>query len=795
MTVRASTAALACVLALALPARAHAYSEMDRFDQSPETGGGGGRRFTGAPADGFTCAVCHDDGGAAEIVITGVPERGYEPLARYAIEVAWPEATGDAALALEVASPSGSDPGGLELPLPAELSDDERCRAVGADPPLPATRLFDALGGRTVLGTDSCGAARARVEWTAPPSGGGTVWLHATSVFSNASGSNRGDRVAVVARPIVEEGTPPPELSVVEGGCSPGGRGRAPAPWALVLAFFLVVGGRRRQRARALAATVAIAALFQSGHAHAVPGPDSTAVLANANEPESVALAERYRAARDIPARQVCALPIDAVADLSLASFRAQVEEPLARCLEDSGVLERIEAIVIVRGAPLRVTVPTAGGGQRVSLAAALGVWRSTVDGAPLLGQEPGASVPCGGGATCYAARFQNPFRSGAFEPGWTRTSGAIEWEPMLVTMLHGRSYEDAGMLIDSALASEGSDASTAGEMQLMDGADPARGALDFEYDRVVSELTARGVTAATRVPFAADETGHTFAAFFTGTASIGETIEGNDFTPGAIVDNLTSFGAVPTNFDPSGESQVSIARWVARGVAGVHGTTDEPLNSVFPSRYAIVDYVDGSTLAEAFHRRLPNVYWRNLVLGDPMTAPYAVRPIVTIDGVASGGSVADARTITVHAIDPEAIGVGSLVLYLDGVEVARADGDTLVHCIHADEAREVQLLAVAQKRDDGSPRGLHQPKGWTALGVIGGPGTLTCEAETDGGATSADAGLGDGGTTDAGAGPPPPDDGCGCAVPGEAPRSPGGALVVLASLGLLLRGGTRRRA
>ncbi|MFK7989303.1 MAG: hypothetical protein AB8I08_25015 [Sandaracinaceae bacterium] len=95
---------------------------------------------------------------------------------------------------------------------------------------------------------------------------------------------------------------------------------------------------------------------------------------------------------------------------------------------------------------------------------------------------------------------------------------------------------------------------------------------------------------------------------------------------------NLTSFGARPINFRETGESQVSIARWVTAGVAGVHGTVAEPLNNCFPDRELLVRYVDGSTLAEAFHLTMPFVYWRNLVLGDPMAAPFAERPTLTVE-------------------------------------------------------------------------------------------------------------------------------------------------------------------
>jgi len=541
--------------------------------------------------------------------------------------------------------------------------------------------------------------------------------------------------------------------------------------------------------------------LLAAAAAGAVPGPETTAVVANVNDPESVALAATYAAARDVPARQQCLLDLPSAADITLDEFRTRLFEPLGVCL--GGLRSRIEAVVLVRGVPLRVAVPVGAETKLVSLAAALMLWDSALgDGTPLLGREPGRNADCGG-TPCYAANWNNPFRSGVFEPGWTATVGLVTWRPELVTMLHGRTYEDAAGLLDSALAAEAAGGAR-GEFLFMDGADPARGALDASYDGAIAALVERGFTAATRVRFGSETTGHTLAAFFTGAATLGTTIEGNTFLPGALVDNLTSFGAVPENFEATGESQVSIARWVAMGVAGVHGTTSEPLNNVFPNRWLIVDYVDGSTLAEAFHRRLPIAYWQNLVLGDPMAAPYAPRPTVAFAGLSPGMTVSGATRATIRATDSTGRGVARLRVFADGLEIASVDGPELVdECLVLPIGDDVQVLAVAQLADDGSEAGQYRPKGWSAVHVTVVDGPTDCptaadadadgdgdtgadgDGETDSGSDAdapADAfGDGDDGAFDAepdggdgGAG----DDGCGCRAAGSAGGS--GALALL---------------
>ena len=519
--------------------------------------------------------------------------------------------------------------------------------------------------------------------------------------------------------------------------------------------------------------------------ARAVPGPDSVAILANASVPGSVALAMRYADARDIPASQVCVLPMPSTDDIALDVFQSQVLGPLRTCL---GATEpRIEAIVVMRGVPLRVAVPV-DGGRNVSLAAALGTWRSTLaDGTtPLLGTAPGTVQDCGG-TPCYAARVASQYRAEPFRAGFEVTVPGIVHRPVLVTMLHGRSDADAQRLIDVALSAETMGGGT-GEFILMTGSDPARGALDMYNASIAAQLTARGL-AAHVLPFDAELTGHTILGFTTGTAALGATIEGNTYVPGALIDNLTSFGAVPLNFMATGESQVSIARWVSRGAAGVHGTVDEPLNNVFPSRAFLVRYADGATLSEAYLGAMPYTYWLNLVVGDPMLAPYARRPTVVVTGAAEGATLASATNLSIVATPTAGREIDSLVLYVDGEEVGRIAGDTLPYCL-AISPGPVEILAVATTAlgAEGSDRPW-PAKGWSMLHVMATATDSTCEAPIDaamGDASAGDAGPRDAAGSDGGVSALPPS-GCSCRAGG----SPHGTWLVISAVVL---GATRAR-
>ena len=60
-------------------------------------------------------------------------------------------------------------------------------------------------------------------------------------------------------------------------------------------------------------------------------------------------------------------------------------------------------------------------------------------------------------------------------------------------------------------------------------------------------------------------------------------------------------------------EVQAAITRWIPQGATGLHACTDEPLNDSFPSRWFLVDYVYGASLAEAFYRHIPFAFCQNI--------------------------------------------------------------------------------------------------------------------------------------------------------------------------------------
>ncbi|HYJ08118.1 MAG TPA: DUF2271 domain-containing protein [Polyangiaceae bacterium] len=303
--------ASSCLLALGvgLP-RARAFSEPKLYGDLPAEGGGGGRYFTGSPADGYGCGSCHTGQGSFPIAITGLPVDGYVPGKPYVVRVSWPLAAQRAlsataqgfrpstTLTAEFVAESGTSFGSIDLQRqfagPTEVCADMPVPMAPAEVPTvdplvpgeppaatppPANRLAatvfkndpdnldaapvevtecdgSAHGQRCVVATRACGSSEVRIEWTAPEKWRGPIWFSVGFVTTDdASGvPNDYDFVTEVSVPINAAAEGPQYEMTFESGCSvsraTGSRvGAGAVPFALLL---LGLGWRSRRR---LAAT------------------------------------------------------------------------------------------------------------------------------------------------------------------------------------------------------------------------------------------------------------------------------------------------------------------------------------------------------------------------------------------------------------------------------------------------------------------------------------------------------------------------------------------------------------
>jgi uncharacterized protein (TIGR03790 family) len=317
--------------------------------------------------------------------------------------------------------------------------------------------------------------------------------------------------------------------------------------------------------------------------------PSELGVIVNVNDPQSVAVAAYYVAARKIPAANVVELAFTAETDALSPSTFAPLHAQATAALPSS-----VQALALTWTRPLRV------GGMSITSAFAVGY-------------DSSYAVACGAGKQMptFDANTRAPWTDLAVRP---------------TMMLAARTVEDAKAIIDRGIAADGT--FPAVKAWLMKTKDDVRSVRASEYSSVVADWSGSSFVDArffdaspAAVPFSKnfvkDETDIGF--YFTGLANVAH-LSTNTYVPGAIADHLTSNGgSVPDS------PQMSALRWLEAGVGGSYGTVVEPCAwaNKFPSaRVAMRRYVRGETLVEAYFK---SVRWpgQGLFIGEPLAKPW----------------------------------------------------------------------------------------------------------------------------------------------------------------------------
>jgi uncharacterized protein (TIGR03790 family) len=575
-------------------------------------------------------------------------------------------------------------------------------------------------------------------------------------------------------------------------------------------------------------------------------GPMNVMVVYSSSDAGATGVAQHYAAARSLPKGHLCGLPgiTAAMTTIDVATYQTLIQAPVDACLAALPQAAEIDDLVLVRGLPYAVTLPSGA----ASLEAVLQVGHTTVTatGMELAGQaQPGtmsnaavpnpsypqdayfnpADSPVTNQYSAWYATGDTMVRQSMQSPSFHRATAAnlggydFTGNLFIVQSLDGFDDTDATALVDRAVASDGTFPKA--ELLCMAAEDDARGARDPECEETTRMLTAAGFTGTFLATFDPTLSGHTVAAYFTGSASgLVTAIAGNTFVPGAIADNLTSFGAAISNFScnaagtvcPENENQVSIARFIRAGATGAHGTVNEPLNNVFPNAGAYLHYTFGYSMGESYFFNQRFLYWQNIHLGDPLATPYAQRPAVTIAG---GASHPVNQPLVITATHPD--GIARIDLYEAGKRVATSMSGTLSYPLTETVGQDLDLLAVAVAENPPmvtrtgwpEPKQLPTPdvQGWTARMV-----TVAAAVEsTDGGGGGSGGGGGHAGGTGgegAGGGGSGGDEGgsggsaaegksaggCHCRAAGASTGGAGGPSVAAFALGAALVHARRRR-
>lgn len=326
-------------------------------------------------------------------------------------------------------------------------------------------------------------------------------------------------------------------------------------------------------------------------------GVGKVLVVRNTASPDAVAVADYYIAKRRVPKSNVLNIRCATTEETSRKEYDDNILAPIRRFLAASKI--KPEFILLTKGIPIRVSE---GGFAVDSLLATLDF-------------------------TLLTNRSPNPYfrQDERFSHAKTNL--------YLVTRLDGYTRKDCLKLVDNSLAAK-----------------PSRGPFllvpDLLYPpsyKVANDgildakkiLEARGFS----IQYAEapkQPAGKNLAGYFTwgnnGHGYNRDVYKTNTFVPGALAETVVSTSG-RTFSNPNAPGQSLIADLIAAGVTGCKGYVSEPYVDAIAHANILFDrYTMGYTLAESFYAASFWIYWKDVVIGDPICAPYALAPLSAKD-------------------------------------------------------------------------------------------------------------------------------------------------------------------
>lgn len=475
-----------------------------------------------------------------------------------------------------------------------------------------------------------------------------------------------------------------------------------------------------------VASVCLLAAILAAPSARAGGGPENVLLVVNPTRADSLAVANAYVALRHVPPGNVLMLPWkDGDESVPLDRFRAEILQPILKTIDSRRLAAQIDQVVYSCGFPWRVDyaaeMPAELASQQVFKFPS-----GSLTGMTMLY----AAVQSGGPNWLDAASnryFQPPGPDGAAATtvgfrgwyGWGDQGNVLEAggpRYLLATMLgvtagRGNTVAEIVQALTSAAAADGR--RPRGTIYFLTNGDVRTRARSGPVKGTVKAIEATGVKAEI-LDGILPQGRRDVAGLVTGTPDFDWPASGSRLVPGAICDNLTSFGGV---FTP-GAGQTPLSAFIRAGAAGACGTVVEPyvmlpntganspaaFQPKFPHPALQLHYVRGACLAEAFYQAVRSPH-QLLVVGDPLCQPWAVIPAVEIVNAAdsqpveAGATLAGKIELEPRASLPEGGVADRYELYVDGVRVAQCGlGERLPldTTALADGHHDLRVVAIA---------------------------------------------------------------------------------------------------
>lgn len=425
----------------------------------------------------------------------------------------------------------------------------------------------------------------------------------------------------------------------------------------------------RLLRPALILSTVALAFLAQV--ACAGGGPRNVVVVVNTNSPVSRAIAQYYQAARNIPDTNICYITCPTVETVSGDVCETRIREPIRQFLARPALAGGIDYIVLTKGIPLRADYGRSSSNGPYSVSSIL----TAVDH-PDIGEW--FAFP-------YGPFAIQRWTTAAAEAAWSHSTTYIDrytgktYRFYLVTRLDAFTLDDVIGMIDRSCHPDsdgifaldkapavapyntgeynyanlrlGTPTSSAYDHLVKSGFDVRfDGGTDFiaGLDGLMGYFS-----------WANHDPSYSFAKFTS-----------NTFVPGSIADTYWSYsGETFTDLGTVNRAPL-MADLFRKGLCGAGAYVSEPsIQSATQPNVLFDRYTKGYNMAESFFAGCGYGFWKTVVIGDPLMAPYATPPVVAID--LPNTVLHGVQQVTAIATDVE--GVERVEFYLGQTHVGTA--------------------------------------------------------------------------------------------------------------------------
>lgn len=434
---------------------------------------------------------------------------------------------------------------------------------------------------------------------------------------------------------------------------------------------------------RSFIASIALVLLLLLVTTAALAGgaPRNVLVVENSLSSASTDIAAYYMAARGIPASNLCRIQCSTDEIVTPTEFETNIRAPILTFLQTSPVANQIDYIVLTKGVPLGADYPNMAGALSIT------------------------SILTCVGEPSVTRYLTNPYYSAA-ETAFSHQLSLNGRHLYLVTRLDAYTVQAVQTMIDRSIAP-----SPLGPI-LLD-AIPGSGALDLRLLDAKNLLVSRGIPTIfdNTTSFLADYTG--LMGYFSWGSNDGSythaAYASNTFVPGSIADTFVSSSG--RTFNPASSGQSLIADLITQGACGVNGFVSEPYQAYATYPRILFDrYTKGYNLAESFYAATPMLFWKSVVIGDPLMAPYATVPQVTAEFPQN--PLTGSATLAATAMDTN--GIARVDFYLDGSKVGSCTSEP--YSIHVDTtANYVGTHTVSVAAVEAGPVA---SEGWTSASV-----------------------------------------------------------------------------